>query len=118
MTGLPSDEKGDRHDPRHPLGLDPDAEDRLVEARRSLTVSLLLDMTDDQLFAALGQALRARSRGEPLTASTGVPRAPVEAPKPAGGATGPTPAAPPVHQPTRRRRGFLLWLLDLIGRPA
>ena len=92
--------------------------DRLAEARRSLAVSLLLDMTDDELFAALGEALRARGRGGPLTASTGgIPVPPVEAPQPAGGATRPTPAAPPVHHPAPRR-GFLLWLLDLIGRPA
>ena len=98
-----------------------DAElDRLAEARRSLAVSLLLDRSPDELFAALGEALRARAGGEPLTAATGagfpVP-GPVEAPQPAGGATRPTPAAPPVHHPAPRR-GFLLWLLDLIGRPA
>lgn len=110
----PSDAEGDRHDPRHQLGnLTEDSGDRELLAR----LGDVLDRVDPMPpgLVAAGRAVFTA----PLTASTGVPRAPVEAPEPAGGATAPIPAAPPAHQlrltPWQR---FLQRLLDLIGRPA
>lgn len=140
-------QEGDRHDrPRNLLGLEPDDAELL---RRLDDVLDRVDPVPDHVTAAAKAAYaapanpavpaygrtdpRPESSGRgtvPLTsnaksgqgqrpdASTGVPRAPVEV-RPAGGATGPTPAAPPAHhlRLTPRQR-VLQRLLDLIGRKA
>ena len=92
--------------------MSPDDEELL---RRLGDVLDRVDPMPDGLSAA-GHAVFTAATDPSVAGGTPAPL--VTEVKPAGGATGLIPAAPPVHHTTRRRRGFLLWLLDLIGRPA